>query len=495
MQWDVFISHASEDKETFVRGLAEELKLRGLKVWYDEFTMEIGDSLSRSIDKGLANSRYGIVVLSKAFFKKKWPQKELAGLTARERSRGKVILPIWHGVTHDEVLRYSVTLADRVALVSSWGQLKVAEEILRIVAPRSSRVFPLAEDHGHLARIPISTASPKVFPDATETAWPMPRDLLPPSVGAFIVSPDNRHLAHIAARGEKVTAVVDGQYSDHDFDTFANHTLVFSPDSQKVAYAMSRGKKWWVILDGIMSDAYYDGIPQYGISFSPDSNRLVFQAQRGDSWVVVVDGIEGKPYQLTSVPFFSPDSRKVAYFGYNADLCFLVVNGREVDKVNPTSEERYRFTNDSSRVELVKDTLDGGFTALSIPDMELGDYRLTGTDLVPIVPDSVVQSPDNKRKAFIVQYGNGFSVVAGGNRGLVHEAVLATPPVFSPDSMHLAYAAEDYLVWRLVVDGVVGETSYDRIILGSKPHFLNSKTLNILAGRGDSIYYVETEIR
>lgn len=83
-QWDVFISHASEDKGNFVRPLSEALKDLGVKVWYDEFTLQPGDSLSRSIDKGLAKSKFGVVVLSKHFIKKPWPEYELrAGLRGR----------------------------------------------------------------------------------------------------------------------------------------------------------------------------------------------------------------------------------------------------------------------------------------------------------------------------------------------------------------------------------------------------------------------------
>ncbi|MBA7526390.1 hypothetical protein ES705_18552 [subsurface metagenome] len=70
-RYDVFISHASEDKDEIVRPLAYALQAEGLSVWYDEFEMKIGDSLRRKIDKGLANSRFGIVVLSKSFIKKR----------------------------------------------------------------------------------------------------------------------------------------------------------------------------------------------------------------------------------------------------------------------------------------------------------------------------------------------------------------------------------------------------------------------------------------
>ncbi len=106
-QHDAFISHASEDKDDFVRPLVEALEASGFDIWYDEFSLKVGDSLRRSIDLGLSNSRYGIVVLSGAFFDKNWPQYELDGLVAKEMEGHKVILPIWHKVSKDEVMRYS----------------------------------------------------------------------------------------------------------------------------------------------------------------------------------------------------------------------------------------------------------------------------------------------------------------------------------------------------------------------------------------------------
>lgn len=115
-QHDVFICHASEDKDLVVRPLAEELRQRGLRVWYDEFELRIGDSLRRKIDLGLAQCRFGIVVLSPAFFEKEWPQRELDGLVSRETAQGsQMILPIWHNVSREDVLTYSPPLADKLA--------------------------------------------------------------------------------------------------------------------------------------------------------------------------------------------------------------------------------------------------------------------------------------------------------------------------------------------------------------------------------------------
>lgn len=118
-EFDAFISYASEDKNDFVRPLAEALKNAEYKIWYDEFELKVGDSLRRSIDHGLASSRYGIVIFSSFFFQKNWPQYELDGLVSKEMEGKKVILPIWHKVSKDEVRSYSPSLADKVALNSS----------------------------------------------------------------------------------------------------------------------------------------------------------------------------------------------------------------------------------------------------------------------------------------------------------------------------------------------------------------------------------------
>lgn len=133
--FDFFISHASEDKDSFVRNLAEELQLLGAKVFYDEFTLKIGDSLRRNIDRGLATSRFGVVVLSEHFFKKEWPARELDGLVAQEVAGRTRILPIWHKVSKDEVASCSPTLADKVALNTSLRSFKeIAKELCALLS-------------------------------------------------------------------------------------------------------------------------------------------------------------------------------------------------------------------------------------------------------------------------------------------------------------------------------------------------------------------------
>jgi hypothetical protein len=118
-RWDVFMSHASEDKG-YCEPLAKALEQAGIRVWLDKTALQWGDDLRSVIDRGLRNCRYGIVIFSKAFLrKKKWTEYELSSLFALEKVGEKRILPIWHGITRDDLLEYSAGLADRLAKVSS----------------------------------------------------------------------------------------------------------------------------------------------------------------------------------------------------------------------------------------------------------------------------------------------------------------------------------------------------------------------------------------
>jgi hypothetical protein len=133
-EYDVFISHASEDKDSIVRPLAHALREAGLKVWYDEFELRIGDSLRRKIDRGLANSRFGVVVLSQSFFGKGWPNYELDGLVTRAVSGEQVLLPVWHNVSKEEVIRYSPSLADKLARNTAMHTvIEIATEIAEVI--------------------------------------------------------------------------------------------------------------------------------------------------------------------------------------------------------------------------------------------------------------------------------------------------------------------------------------------------------------------------
>jgi len=149
VRFDVFISHASEDKEDFVRPLAAELVRLGLRVWYDEWTLKLGDSLRQKIEDGLVTCEYGIVVLSRHFFAKNWTNAELDGLFAREMEGHKVILPVWHDITKQEVLQHSPMLAGKMASLTEKGVAAVAAEVFGVVRPGADQPAPQASSSLH----------------------------------------------------------------------------------------------------------------------------------------------------------------------------------------------------------------------------------------------------------------------------------------------------------------------------------------------------------
>lgn len=138
-EYDVFISHASEDKVDVVRPLANALRDGGLAVWYDEFELRIGDSLRRKIDLGFSKSRFGVVVLSPSFINKGWTNYELDGIVTRSIDGSQVLLPIWHDLTKQQVIDYSPSLADKLARSTGMHTIQeIADEIIEVILSRKT---------------------------------------------------------------------------------------------------------------------------------------------------------------------------------------------------------------------------------------------------------------------------------------------------------------------------------------------------------------------
>jgi hypothetical protein len=132
-KYDFFICHASEDKPSIARPLAEALIAKGHSVWYDELSLKVGDSLTSSIDRGLRESKFGIVILSPVFFSKHWTQKELNALAGLESGGRKVILPVWHNVTVEQVREHSPLMAGRIAVESESGLDVVVQRLIEAI--------------------------------------------------------------------------------------------------------------------------------------------------------------------------------------------------------------------------------------------------------------------------------------------------------------------------------------------------------------------------
>lgn len=180
--YDLFICHASEDKDDVVRPLAQLLQARRRRVWIDEGEITLGDSLRQKIDDGLARSRFGLVVLSPSFFGKQWPRVELDGLAAREIVSGeKVVLPVWHRVGLEDVARYSPPLAARFAARTEDGLEAVVDMIERVLDSAIELAATVEGSPTERASAPAAVAEPfLVLAPPSEHRLADPHQVTPP---------------------------------------------------------------------------------------------------------------------------------------------------------------------------------------------------------------------------------------------------------------------------------------------------------------------------
>ena len=135
-EYDVFVSHAWEDKESFVDDLVKEMRELGIRVWYDTNEMKWGDSMRQRMDSGLRASKFGIAVLSPDYIadNKYWTKAELDGLFQLESVKGKTILPIWHNLTKQQVMDFSPIIANKKAMTTaSMTPHEIAEELFKLL--------------------------------------------------------------------------------------------------------------------------------------------------------------------------------------------------------------------------------------------------------------------------------------------------------------------------------------------------------------------------
>jgi hypothetical protein len=132
---DVFLSHASEDKEDIARPLRAALEARGVTVWFDELQMKVGQSIRQEIEAGIAGCRFGVVIVSPHFFAKQWTQAELDALFGKRMDQGQnLVLPIWHHVSKDEVSQHSPLLAGVFALNTAVSTVdEIADSLVEVV--------------------------------------------------------------------------------------------------------------------------------------------------------------------------------------------------------------------------------------------------------------------------------------------------------------------------------------------------------------------------
>ena len=112
-QYDVFISHASADKEDYVDLLVMAVKRLGINVFYDTDVLSWGDKWKEVIIQGTADSEFAIIVISKNFFGREWTEKELTEFLSQQNESGqKIVLPLLLGISMDDLKEHYPELGD-----------------------------------------------------------------------------------------------------------------------------------------------------------------------------------------------------------------------------------------------------------------------------------------------------------------------------------------------------------------------------------------------
>ncbi|RHO54815.1 toll/interleukin-1 receptor domain-containing protein [Ruminococcaceae bacterium AM07-15] len=132
----LFISHASEDKDSFVREFACALRRSGIDVWYDEYEIKPGMSIRESVDKGLALCDVGVLVFSKSYFKKRWTIWELNGLIQKMMNCSATLIPIYYNISHDEILKISPALSDIMGIHFENNLEQTAQKVYETIYPQ-----------------------------------------------------------------------------------------------------------------------------------------------------------------------------------------------------------------------------------------------------------------------------------------------------------------------------------------------------------------------
>ena len=276
-EFDVFISHATEDKD-FAGPLARELRSAGLRVWFDDFELGLGDSLNEKINYGLSRSRYGVVVISPTFFKKHWTKLEMNGFVARQATGERVILPIWHRITKNEIIEQAPPLADIIALNSSTQSM---EEIVGEIVEKVRAENRSTTDPQHPLRQSITPALPSpssILPKPIQAE--LPRGERPessfsafdfPPTGWLSVVTENEELEYIL---EGLTLRVRLDWGNQlSGDEYVAHQLLSGDQPFALTLRPNSGDQ--IYLPSVMNTS-----PSRGFMSSSRSGWMTFQLQQ-----------------------------------------------------------------------------------------------------------------------------------------------------------------------------------------------------------------------
>jgi hypothetical protein len=141
-RYDVFISHAVEDKIPIVNALDKALRAKGLDVWYSGKELSIGDQLTQTIYQGLNESQYGVVILSPTYLRKAWAMDEFFQLIRRQKAGVKVVLPVLYDITPEELAARYPPMADLVSVSASVGVEIVVNKLYEVIRGKTHVTTP-----------------------------------------------------------------------------------------------------------------------------------------------------------------------------------------------------------------------------------------------------------------------------------------------------------------------------------------------------------------
>ncbi len=261
------------------------------------------------------------------------------------------------------------------------------------------------------------------------------------AIGIPAFSPDSKHLVYTASSKGNSFLVIDGKAGEVYAGERSAPNPIYSPDSQHLAYVVTGENSSFIVLDGAAGKRF-DSV--FSPTFSSDGRHLAYNAQTAGKTMVVLDGTEGNLYDSVSGFVFSPDSQRFAYIGVRENKCYVVVDGSEA----------YQYASASG----------------------------------------LVFSPDSRRLAFSVQPTEawGLAFVIDGVEGKKYGPVLISGgsglssfgPLFSPDSHHVVYRANQSIVVDATETPVFG-TPLSKIIFDS------SGSYHYLADKDGDTYLVE----
>jgi Tol biopolymer transport system component len=292
-----------------------------------------------------------------------------------------------------------------------------------------------------------------------------------------LVSLDGRNVAWEKKLNKKKVIVVNG-IAGPEFDDVGSP--IFSRDGKRIAYTartkVNKKKKWMVVVDGAAGPGF-DSVASP--IFSRDGKRIAYTAQtkvnKKKKWMVVVDGVAGPEFEYAYLPVFSSDSQHIAYWAQLADKrAVIVIDGEQ--KAEPESlgpipglgnivlspdTRRWAYWSNKGKA---RNNLYGPFVMMLDGKEQANNakfiFHSRGPSSLVQIPIPLQAPPVFSPDSSHVAYGSLSSdsqkqvMVLDGNEGPEYD--LVSHPMFSPDSRHFAYIAEREGKGMMVYDGEEG---------------------------------------